>query len=139
MNKIGSFTLNIAVALYLFANGIMGITQRNVLGTPGGDFEKMVQTILGRGDLTNIVTIILSVFAIAAGIFLLMELFNTKVKIKDLILFIFIIVWAIFMVIVDIVYPLQSSRNTEFLPYLLQLSSHLMVLGALIMSTKRFR
>ena len=137
MNRIGYLLLNIAVALYLFANGILGISKQNLFGQRGGEFGKMIQTIFGGGDFSDILIIVLSVCAIAAGVFLLLQLFKVEIRITDLILFIFVIVWAVFIVIVDIIHPLQNKM--EFLPYLVQLSSHLMVLGALITSTKRFR
>jgi hypothetical protein len=66
----------------------------------------------------------------------LLQLFKIVVPITDLILFVFVILWAIFIVIVDIINPLQN--RPELLPYIVQLASHLMVLGALITSTKRF-
>jgi len=138
MNKLGYLILNIAVALYLFANGILGISKQNFFGQRGGEFGKMIQTIFGKGDLTDILIIVLSVCAIAAGVFILLALFNVQISITDLILFIFVIVWAAFIVIVDIIAPLQDRGKTEFLPYLVQLSAHLMVLGGLISSTKRF-
>jgi hypothetical protein len=137
MNRIGYLLLNIAVALYLFANGILGISKQNLFGQRGGEFGKMMQTIFGRGDLTDILTIVLSVCAIVAGVFLLLALFKIDIRFTDLILFVFVIVWVIFIVIIDIIHPLQNK--IEFLPYLVQLSSHLMVLGALITSTKRFK
>jgi len=135
MSKFGVFILNIAVALYLFANGILGISKQNLFGQRGGEFGKMVQTIFGRGDLTDTLTIVLSVCAIAAAVFLLLALFNVQIKITDLILFVFVIIWAVFIIIVDVIHPFQNK--VEFLPYLVQLASHLMVLGALLTAAKR--
>ena len=139
MNRLGVMLLNIAVALYLFANGIIGIAnEKTIFGERGGEFGKMAATIFGKGDFTNVVTIILSIFAIAAGVFLLLALFKIEVPITDLILFIFVIVWAVFIVIIDIINPISNSKDIKFLEYLVQLSAHLMVLGALVTSTKRF-
>jgi hypothetical protein len=138
MNRLGYLVLNIAVALYLFANGIVGISQeKDFFGRPSGEFGKMIQTIFGKGDFSNVLVITLSVCAIAAGVFLLLQLFRVQIGITDLILFIFVIVWAAFIVIVDIIAPMQDKDKVKFLPYIVQLSSHLMVLGALISSTKR--
>jgi len=138
MNRIGLFLLNIAVALYLFANGILGISkEKDLWGRPSGEFGKMIQTIFGKGDFSNVLVIVLSVCAIAAGVFLLLQLFKVQIGVTDLILFIFVIVWAAFIVIIDIIAPMQDKGKTEFLPYIVQLSAHLMVLGALISSTKR--
>jgi len=137
MNKLGYLVLNIAVALYLFANGIVGISKAKFYEQPGGEFGKMIRTIFGSGNLSDILIVVLSVCAIAAGVFLLLQLFKVQIGVTDLILFIFVIVWAAFIVIIDIINPLQSKNKTDFLPYIIQLSAHLMVLGALISSTKR--
>ena len=128
MNRLGYFLLNIAVALYLFANGILGFSN-------GGEFHKMAGAIFS-GNIVNIVTIILSVCAIAAGALMLLSIFKIEIPITDLLLLVFIIVWLVFIVIVDIVYPIK--HNMKFLEYLLQLSAHLMVLGAIASLTKRF-
>ena len=130
MKGIGNLLLNIAVALYLFANGVLGFDKK-------GEFFSMANAIFER-DLANVVAIVLSVFAIAAGVFLLLQLFKIEIGITDLILFIFVIVWVVFIVIIDIYNPIFGKGKTDFLPYLVQLSAHLMVLGALVSSTKRF-
>jgi hypothetical protein len=144
MNKVrvglglGNLILNISVALYLFANGVLGITTKSSKVFERKDeFGRMLQTIFGKGDLTDVIIIALSVCAIAAGVFLLLALFKVEIKITDLILFIFVIVWVAFIVIADIIAPMQSKSKLDFLPYLVQLSAHLMVLGGLISSTKR--
>jgi len=140
MNKLGLFLLNIAVSLYLFANGILGINN-NSKWVNKVEFYNMVSTIFGRGDFTNVLTIILSVCAIVAGVFLLLTLFRNNLAVTDLILLIFIVLWVIFIVIVDIIRPMSGNSvfgKTEPLDYLRQLAAHLMVLGALISSTRRF-
>jgi len=133
MNRLGYFLLNIAVALYLFANGILGINNKLF---NKGDFYKMVSTIFGSGDFTKVLTIVLSVCAIVAGVFLLLSIFKNDIAITELILLVFIVLWVIFIVIVDIIHPLRVKE--DFLNYLTHLSAHLMVLGALISSTRRF-
>jgi hypothetical protein len=133
MNRLGFLLLNIAVALYLFVNGILGFSD-------GGEFKRIAGSIF-TGDFAKMVTIILSVCAIAGALFLMLQLFKVivPIPITDLILFIFVIVWAVFVVIVNIINPVSGGfKNFEFLPYAAQLSAHLMVLGALITSTKRF-
>jgi hypothetical protein len=132
MNRLGYFLLNIAVSLYLFANGILGFTKASK-----SEFYTMVRTIFPKGgDFNSALIIILSVCAIIAGVFLLMTVFKNDVAITDLILLIFIVLWIIFIIIVDIIKPL--SNKVEPLDYLMVLSAHLMVLGALISSTRRF-
>jgi hypothetical protein len=138
MNRLGFFLLNIAVSLYLFVNGILGFANANK-----SEFYTMVRTIFPRGwvingqNLNNVLIIVLSVCAIVAGVLLLMAVFKNDVTIINVILFIFIVLWVIFIVIVDIISPL-SSYKIELLGYLKQLSAHLMILGALFTSTRRF-
>jgi hypothetical protein len=141
MNRLGLFLLNIAVSLYLFANGILGINNSSKWVNKG-EFYNMVSTIFGRGDFTNVLTIILSVCAIVAGVFLLLTLFRNNLAVTDLILLVFIVLWVIFIVIVDIIRPMSGNsvfgKTEQPLEYLRQLAAHLMVLGALISSTRRF-
>jgi hypothetical protein len=137
MNKLGYFLLNIAVSLYLFANGILGLNNKWYDFNKGG-FYTMVNAIFSNRNLVSVLTVVLSVCAIVAGVFLLLSIFKNDIALTEIILLVFIILWVIFIVIMDIINPLSSKFKTDFLTYLLQLSAHLMVLGALISSTRRF-
>ena len=133
MNRIGLVLLNISVALYLFANGILGFTN------DGGEFGTMVTTIFGHQDYTGIITIVLSICAIAAGILLLFGLFQMRVPITGVILIVFIVIWLIFIVIIDIINPITRENSlfrSNILMYLKQLAAHLLVLGSLFASAK---
>jgi uncharacterized membrane protein YphA (DoxX/SURF4 family) len=134
MNRIGFFLLNIAVSLYLFVNGILGFANRN-----NSEFFTMVRTMgfPWSKDFDNALIIVLSICAIIAGVLLLVSVFRNDVTVINVILFIFIVLWVAFIVIVDIIDPLSSSKF-DLLVYLKRLSAHLMVLGALFTSTRRF-
>ena len=71
-----------------------------------------------------------------------MEIFTTDLRITDMILFIFIVLWIANIVLVDFVYPIGDGKSfrsvSAVLHYLSVLSSHLMVLGALVMVAKKF-
>ena len=139
MNRIGVILLNVAAALYLFANGIMGLNNQSgsrITRDDRSEFYTMVRTIFNKGDFPAVLIVILSVCAIVAGIFLLMKLFGIKIRITDTVLLAFIILWVVFIVIVDIVHPINNKIT--FLEYIRQLGPHLMVLGALLLSTERF-
>jgi hypothetical protein len=134
MNRLGFFLLNLAVSLYLFANGILGFTNANK-----SEFSTIVRAIFPRGwDFNNALIIGLSACAIVAGVFLLVAVFRNDVTIINVILYIFIVLWVVFIVIVDIVSPVSNGRISDILGFLRQLSTHCMVLGAIITSTKRF-
>jgi len=138
MNRLGYFLLNIAVALYLFANGVLGLNSKWIEKATGKDtFYAMLRTIFGSGNFTNVLTIILSVCAIVAGVFLLLTLFRNNLALTELILLVFIILWVIYIILVDIISPLKGT-SPGFLVYLTTLSAHLLVLGALLSSTRRF-
>jgi len=131
MDRIGSLLLNIAVALYLFANGILGFDKK-------GDFHDMANAIFGRNsDLGGIVAIILSVIALVAGVLLILQLFKIAIPRIELIMLIIIIVWVVFMVIVDVLALIQGNYKNNLLGYLVQLASHSMVLGALLLTTRK--
>jgi len=138
MKRLGFFLLNIAVTLYLSVNGILGFSN-----VSKSEFYTMIRSIFPNGwiingwDFSYVLIIVLSVCAIVAGVFLLMAVFRNDVRVVNVILFIFIALWVIFIVIVDIISPL-SSYEVDPLTYLKQLSAHLMVLGALFTSTKHF-
>jgi len=134
MNRLGFFLLNLAVALYLFANGILGFANANK-----SEFSTIVRAIFPRGwDFNNVLVIVLSACAIVAGVFLLVAVFKNDVPVINVILYIFIGLWVIFIVIVDIISPVSNGRIGDLLDFLRQLSTHCMVLGAIITSTRRF-
>ena len=133
MSRFGVFLLNIAVAFYLFVNGIVGFINRRVC-----DFSPIVDTVFKGWRYDYVLIIVLSVCAIIAGILLITAIFKDDLLLTNVILFIFIVLWSIFIVVVDIINPLSFGR-VVFLDYLQKLSTHVMILGALILSIKRLR
>jgi hypothetical protein len=135
--SLGVLLLNIAVAAYLFATGIVGLAGRSLktLLTGGGDIRMAIESIFGRGDLANILVIVLAVLAIAAGLFILLKLFGVKISSLNLILIILAIVWLAFIILVDIIYPLKNKP--DFLAWLLTFSCHLMALGGLFVAGQK--
>jgi len=129
MDRIGNFLLYIAAGIYLFVNGIMGFSEK-------GDFQTMSHTIFKGSDIGNIFTIVLAVIGVIAGALLLLQLFRIAIPRIELFMLIIIIVYAVFIVIVDIIAPLSANNKPDFLTHILQLSAHLMVLGALITSSR---
>gem|GEM_PF-874580 len=138
MNKsIGNFVLIVSVALYLFATGILGFSGRTFL--PGSNSEiRQAITALFRGDFAEVLIVILSVMAIAAGVFIILRLLNIEIPHINLLLIILAIVWVVFIVMIDIVAPLNARNKPAFIIWLLGFSSHLMVLGGILLSTERF-
>jgi hypothetical protein len=133
---IGSFLMNIAVACYLFCAGILGFNNK---WFDSSEIRKAVTGVLGRGDLTNILVIVIAIFAIAAGVFILLRLFNIELPLPmDLILMVLAIVWIIFVLLVDIIPGLQNFGEGNFIDWLLPFSTHLMALAGIMLATERF-
>jgi len=137
---VGLVIVQIAVALFLFVSGVTGL-----LSSSAGDLAPVVtflNKIFESQSVVSLIVIVLSVCEIIAGFFLLSELFTTDLRITDMILFVFVILWVANIILVDFVTPISGGTSfrslNAILAYLSALSSHLMVLGALVMVTKKF-
>ena len=136
MNKsIGGILLNFAVAIYLLATGILGLTGRKFF--PDGEIRRAV-TSLFKGDFAEILIVILGIFAIAAGAFILIKFLGVSIPMTELLLIVLAIVWVVFIIMIDVVYPLNHQRNANFVDWLRSIGSHLMVLGGIMLATERF-
>ena len=141
MNKsIGGFLLFISTALYLLATGVLGLTEKslfkNFTRDGGGEIRRAVSALF-KGNLAETLIIILAVLAIAAGAFLLLKFFGIDIPVTELLLIILAIVWVVFIIMIDVVYPL-NNKGANFIDWLRSIGSHLMVLGALLLATERF-
>jgi len=141
MNKsIGGFLLFLATALYLLATGLIGLLNRSNFFknlVDGGEIRQAVTAVFKRGNLAETLIVIVSILAIAAGVFILIKFFGIDIPITELLLVILAIVWIVFIIMIDIVHPL-SSKGTNFVDWLRSLGAHLMVLGAILLTTERF-
>lgn len=138
--SIGLIIVQIAVALYLLVSGVTGL-----LNSSAGDLAGVVgflNDLFKNPSMVTLLVIVLSISEIIAGFFLLMELFTTDLRVTDMILFIFIILWIANIILVDFIAPISGGTIFKsvdsVLRYVSVLSSHLMVLGALIMVSKKF-
>jgi hypothetical protein len=130
----GVMLLNLAVALYLFATGVMGILKEaeNEIGFAVDEIFK------GGGRVPEVLTIVLSVVAIAAGIFLIIKLFGVSISNTEMLLIILAVVWVVFILMIDIIGPLSSDNKPPLLPWIRTLGAHAMVLAAILMGTSKF-
>lgn len=138
--SIGLVILQIAVALYLLVSGATGL-----MNSSAGDLAAVIgllNELFRNPSVVTLLVIVLSVSEIIAGFFLIMELFTTDLRVTDMILFIFIILWIANIVLVDFVAPISGGETfrsvSSILRYMSVLSSHLMVLGAIVLVTKKF-
>jgi len=125
---IGIFLWKISVALYLIANGVLGIT------TKSGDFKIIFARMFG-GNVDTFV-LICSVIALVAGIAILLEMFNVQLSFLDTLILIIAIVWAIY-VIIELIGWIKVGFN-DLWHTLQMLAVHLMVLASLLIASKKF-
>ncbi|MDR0323489.1 MAG: hypothetical protein LBI12_03460 [Treponema sp.] len=126
---IGTFLWKISVALYLIANGVLGLSK-------GGDFKIIFDHLL-KGN-AGIFIIIAGVIALVAGVAIILEMFNIKLSFLETLIFIIAIIWVVF-VIVELVTWITGGYSGSNLWHVLQkLAVHLMVLASLLIASKKF-
>ena len=137
MNKsIGGFLMNISVACYLFCAGILGFNNK---WYESSEIRKAAIDLLGRGDFTNILVVILSILAIVAGVWIFLRFFSIDIPLPiDLFLVVLAIVWLVLILLMDIIPGLQNFGDGNFIDWLMPFSTHLMVLAGIALSTERF-
>jgi len=126
----GSFLWKISVALYLIANGVLGLT------TKGGDF-KIIFSRMFSNNYVDTFVIVGSVIALVSGIAVVFALFDVKVSFRDTLLFIAAIIWAVFIVF-QIIGWLSDTRGQNLWHVLQQLSIYLMVSSSLFIASGKF-
>ena len=126
---LGQLLWKISVALYLIANGILGLNKR-------GDFKTIFDFVF-KGSFSDMVVMIVSVIALLAGILVLFEMFRVKFSFLDELLFVVAIIWFVY-VIIEIIYWLRSGVGNNLWDIIQKLAVHLMVLGSLLIASKRF-
>ncbi len=131
--SFGIYALQIALAFFLIVAGILGLMRSS-----GGELNqvvKLLDSLFKSSVITTIIIITLAVAEIIAGVFLIVELFSGSVPLTSTILIVFIILWIVNIVLIDILGAVNGNVFTStgsVLSYLSQLSRHLMILGALI-------
>ena len=121
----------ISVALYLIANGVLGLQR-----WPEGVFRTILHRMGFRGDTLSLLLIVLSVIALVAGIAVLLDFFSVELPFLNLVVFIVAIVWIVYVVITIISWATDGFNN--FFRELTALAVNIMVLGALLSASKRF-
>jgi len=127
----GQLIWSISVALYLIANGVLGVTKN-----PRSDF-KIIFDFIFRGSFAEIVVMLVSIIALFAGILVMFELFKVKFSFLDEILFVVAIIWVVY-VIIEVIFWVRGGVEYIFWDIIQKLAVHLMVLGSLFIASKRF-
>jgi hypothetical protein len=140
--SIGALLMNLAVACYLFATGIMGFAEKSIktaLNKP--EIRQAVEGVFtGRDfkDLNEVLIVIFSILAIAAGVCIVLKIFSVQIPMFDLVLIILAIVWLVFIILIDVIAPINSKKDFDLIDWLRIFSPHLMVLAGIALATDRF-
>ncbi|MCQ2595782.1 MAG: hypothetical protein MJ196_11030 [Treponemataceae bacterium] len=140
--SLGTLVLQIALGLFLLTFGIL------TLQLDSGFFGKLSALVTGnevaiavnsfiKGDAATIVIILLGVCELVAGVGLLLDLFVSMGKLANIFNLIVLVAWIAVIIVIDIMGPGGLAKGAfksleTFLWFLKSLSSHLLVLGALL-------
>jgi hypothetical protein len=131
MKGIGIILWKISVALYLIANGVLGLTKNS----GAGDFKIIFDRM---GFTNNLFVICASVIALIAGIAILLEMFDVRLSFRDNLILIIAIIWAVYVVIEIVSWVTKGVGNDGFWYVLQKLAVHLIVLASLLVASRKF-
>ena len=130
---VGLIVLQIALAFFLIVAGILGLIRSNAGEL--GQAVALLDAVFKSRTITTIIVISLAVAELIAGVFLIVEFFSGEIRLTNIILIIFMILWIINIVLIDIIGPINGNvfgSTMSVLNYLSLFSRHLMILGAII-------
>ena len=130
---VGLVVLQIALAFFLIVAGVLGLI-RSTAGELGQTIT-LLDAVFRSQTITTIIIITLAVAELIAGVFLIVEFFSGEIRLTNVILLVFMILWIVNIVLIDIIGSINGNIFTStmsVLNYLSQLSRHLMILGAII-------
>ncbi|UTY24698.1 hypothetical protein [Treponema denticola] len=130
---VGLIVLQIALAFFLIVAGILGLIRSNAGEL--GQAVALLDAVFKSRIITTIIVISLAVAELIAGVFLIVEFFSGEIRLTNIILIIFMILWIINIVLIDIIGPINGNvfgSTMSVLNYLSLFSRHLMILGAII-------
>ena len=130
----------LAAALYLIANGVLGLQGGGggLAGLRGGSgvFFDILHRMGFRGDTLSLFLTILSIIAIVAGIAIVLDLFSVEVPFLNIVVLVVGIIWIIYIVITLISWIGDGFGN--FFQELSMLAVNVMILASLLTASKRF-
>jgi hypothetical protein len=126
---LGVFLWKISVALYLIANGVLGLSKA------GGDFAVIFNRVGLKSGTLSLLVAVASVIALVAGIAILLEMLNIKLSFLDTLIFIVAIIWAVYIVIEIISWVTGGGFGWGLVQ---MLAVHLMVFASLLIASKKF-
>ncbi len=156
---LGVIILQLALALFLVFSGIKALQvtyasdaslgkkisaafNRAAAGYTGNELVSAVDQIIESKETATLIIVILAVCELVAGAFLAVNFFVDTGKFTDIILLIIMGVWIVILIFVDIIGSGGLVNGafedlSSFLAFSRSLSSHLLVLGAILIVSKR--
>ena len=128
---ICGFLWQLAVAMYLFANGVLGL-QKSTAGT----FVTILRRMGFTGDTLSLLVIVVSIIALIAGIAVLLDLFSVELPFLNTLVLVVAIIWVAYIVITLVSWITGGFK--AFIAELQTLAINTMVLASLLAATKRF-
>ena len=98
---VGLIVLQIALAFFLIVAGILGLIRSNAGEL--GQAVALLDAVFKSRTITTIIVISLAVAELIAGVFLIVEFFSGEIRLTNIILIIFMILWIINIVLIDII------------------------------------
>lgn len=157
--NLGVIVLQLALALFLVFSGIKALQvtyssdaslekkisatfNRAAAGYTGNEIVAAVDQLIEDRDVALIIIVVLAVCELVAGAFLAINFFVDTGKFTDIILIIIMALWVLILVLVDIIGKGGLVNGafkdlSAFLAFSSSLSFHLLVLGALLIVSKR--
>lgn len=140
--SLSRIVLRVAVALFLIVTGILtlqldsGLLGRLQAGFAGNEVANAIHNLF-KGDLANILIILMGVLQLVSGVFLFLGFFINLKRFNDTVLLIVMIMWLVVILLVDVMGRgglLDGAFETmaSFLTFAKVLSAHLLVLGAIM-------
>lgn len=141
-SSLSALVLRIALAGFLIVAGILtlqlegGLLGKLQAGFAGNEIASAIYSIT-KGDLANILIILMGILQLGAGVFLILGFFINVASINKIALFIILILWLVVIVLVDVIGKgglldgAFKNMNT-FLAFLKVFSAHMLVLGAIL-------
>lgn len=141
-SSLSGFVLRIALACFLIVAGILtlqldsGFLGKLQAGFAGNEIASAIHSIT-KGDLANILIILMGILQLGAGVFLILGFFMNVDSFNSMALTVILIMWLVVIFLVDVVgrggLLGGAFRNfSAFLSFLKVLSAHLLVLGAIL-------
>ena len=130
----------LAAALYLVANGVLGLQGGGgagaILRGGSGVFHEILHRMGFRGDTLGVMLTLLCIIAIVAGIAIVLDLFSIEVPFLNIVVLVVGIFWIIYIVITLVSWIGDGFGN--FFQELSMLAVNAMILASLLTASKRF-